>query len=175
LLVYLGRYHTLDAEQLKRVVNLIHRQVVKAHAEGLFFTIPSLHLFRCILDEKDSLPKGDGAKDLVQLISYILRQFFKQAEKDPWVIVEAALPKGRAQWQHLSKGGEDGDGMGGQRERIREQVCLMTYGEANCSRCPMRSSSSSRRTICRGARRWAWWSRSLCLTGTRRGSRRLFL
>jgi len=114
----------LDAEQIKRVVNLVHRQVVKSQAEGLYFTISSLHLFRLILDDKESLPKGDGTKNLLQLINYILRQFFKKVEKDPWVIVEAALPKRRGDWQHLSSlnDDEDDDEMGGQRSRIREKV-----------------------------------------------------
>lgn len=123
LLTYLARYHALDGERLKRVVNLIHRQVVKGKAEGLFFTIPALHLFKSIMDEKDSLPPGDASKDLVKLITYILRSFFKMVEKDPWTLVEATLPKGRAGWRHLSSiDDEDDDGMGGQRSRIQEKL-----------------------------------------------------
>lgn len=82
-----------------------------------------LDLFRKILNDKDSLPKGDGTKDLLQLIMFLLRKFFKCIEKDPFVIVDALLPKGRGQWQRYSSAkDEDDDGMAGQRSRIREKL-----------------------------------------------------
>lgn len=40
LLVYLERYKEFESsENMKRVVNLMHRQVVKAKAEGLYFQV----------------------------------------------------------------------------------------------------------------------------------------
>ena len=42
LVTYLARYRDFDdAEQMKRVVGLIHRQVIKAQAEGLYFRVGS--------------------------------------------------------------------------------------------------------------------------------------
>ncbi|KAK4685899.1 replication fork protection complex subunit TIMELESS/Tof1/Swi1, partial [Tremellales sp. Uapishka_1] len=103
LLTYLGRYREFEeADQLKRIVGLMHRQVVKSQAEGLYFRVTALHLFRQILDEQQSLPKGDAQKDLVQLINFILRKFFKKASEDPFLIVEALAPKSRGRWKELS-------------------------------------------------------------------------
>lgn len=52
LLFYLSRYKEFDSPELmKRAVDLIHRQVVKAKAEGLYFTvsmIPPLNARVCI-------------------------------------------------------------------------------------------------------------------------------
>lgn len=43
LLTYLSRYQEFDSsEQMKRVVSLLHRQAVKAKAEGLFFKVNAL-------------------------------------------------------------------------------------------------------------------------------------
>jgi replication fork protection complex subunit Tof1/Swi1 len=40
LLAYLGRFRDFESpEQMKRVVGLIHRQAIKAKAEGLFFKV----------------------------------------------------------------------------------------------------------------------------------------
>ena len=40
LISYLARYRDFDEnEQMKRVVGLIHRQVVKTQAEGLYFRV----------------------------------------------------------------------------------------------------------------------------------------
>lgn len=40
LLIYLSRHEEFASpEQLKRVVNLLHRQAVKAKAEGIFFKV----------------------------------------------------------------------------------------------------------------------------------------
>ena len=42
LVTYLARYREFDdTEQMKRVVGLIHRQVIKAQAEGLYFRVGS--------------------------------------------------------------------------------------------------------------------------------------
>lgn len=43
LLAYLARYKEFSSlEEMKRVVNLIHRQAVRAKAEGLFFKVSRL-------------------------------------------------------------------------------------------------------------------------------------
>lgn len=40
LLVYLERYKEFESsDEMKRIVNLIHRQAVKAKAEGLYFQV----------------------------------------------------------------------------------------------------------------------------------------
>lgn len=122
LLAYLQRYRELDNDKLRRVVGMIHRQVVKAQAEGLYFQVSSLALFRSILDSKASLPQGDAARDLVQLVTYISRKFFKRLQEDPFLMVEALMPKTRGRWKELSSWHGDDDEMGGQRARIREQV-----------------------------------------------------
>ncbi|KAF8489764.1 hypothetical protein JB92DRAFT_3246873 [Gautieria morchelliformis] len=92
LLVYLARFKELSAENMKRVVSLLHRQAIKAKAGGLFFKVSTLDLFRSILAERKSLLRTQPYKDLVQLINYILRQFFKAAEKEPFLLVET--------WKH---------------------------------------------------------------------------
>lgn len=93
--------------------------------------IGSLHLFQKVLDERQSLPKADASNDLVQIINYILRKFFKKVAEDPFVIVETLGPKSRNKWKDLSsyKSDEEGeDGMGGQRARIKEKVrCLSAF------------------------------------------------
>ncbi len=123
LLSYLAQYRTFeDALPFKRVVNLMHRQVVKAQAEGLYFTVSTLNLFRHILDDKSRLPFGDGTSDLYRLIQYVLRQFFKRLEADPFVMVEIFLPKSRGHWKELSSYVEEDKVNASERARVREQV-----------------------------------------------------
>ncbi|KIJ43813.1 hypothetical protein M422DRAFT_136778, partial [Sphaerobolus stellatus SS14] len=68
LLFYLGRFRELNEEAMKRVVSLIHRQAIKAKAEGLFF--------KSILAEQKNFPRSQSYKDLVNLVNYLVRQFF---------------------------------------------------------------------------------------------------
>ncbi|KAI0073615.1 timeless-domain-containing protein [Panus rudis PR-1116 ss-1] len=103
LLMYLSRYKEFTStEHMKRIVNLLHRQAVKAKAEGLFFKVSTLDLFKTILAEEKTLPREQPYKDLIALINYILRRFFKAVEEDPFVIVQAFFPKNRGQWKHFS-------------------------------------------------------------------------
>ncbi|WRT69168.1 uncharacterized protein IL334_006152 [Kwoniella shivajii] len=126
LLSYLARSQEFDdPEQMKRVVGLMHRQVIKAQAEGLYFKVSTLNLFRKILDSAHTLPKADSSKDLSQLISFILRKFFKRVAEDPFLIVEAFGSKSRSKWKEISSyksDDESDDGMGGQRNRMKEQM-----------------------------------------------------
>jgi replication fork protection complex subunit Tof1/Swi1 len=112
--------------------------------------IGSLYLFRQILDERQSLPKGDASNDLIQLINYILRKFFKKVAEDKFVIVETLGPKSRNKWKDLSSyksEEEDDDGMGGQRARIREKVRhLLELEYSLIHRWALLSWSSRRRT-----------------------------
>lgn len=111
--------------QFRRVVGLMHRQVVKAQAEGLYFKVSCLHLFQQILDDQLSLPKGEGTQDLFQLIKFVLRKFFKRLEADPFLMIDALQPKTRGKWKGISSyESDEDDGMAGQRGRIREQVRL---------------------------------------------------
>ncbi|KAG2355989.1 timeless protein-domain-containing protein [Suillus spraguei] len=103
LLTYLSRYRDFDSpEFMKRVVNLIHRQVVKAKAEGLYFNVSTLNLFKVILDDQKSLPKDQSSKDLVKLVNFILHRFFKALEGEPFLAVEAFFPKNRGHWKLYS-------------------------------------------------------------------------
>ncbi|KAI9060063.1 timeless-domain-containing protein [Trametes sanguinea] len=103
LLVYLGRYKEFTSlEQMKRVVSLMHRQAVKQKAEGLYFMVSTLYLFKEILAEEKSLPKEQPYKDLVALINYILRKFFKSVAEDSFLVVEAFFPKNRGHWKQFS-------------------------------------------------------------------------
>ncbi|WVF65442.1 hypothetical protein IAT40_000170 [Kwoniella sp. CBS 6097] len=128
LLSYLARFQEFEEpEQMKRVVGLMHRQVIKAQAEGLYFKVSTLDLFRRILDESHTLIKADSSKDLMQLINFVLRKFFKRVAEDPFLIVEAFTSKSRSRWKDLSSyksEDEDDDGMGGQRARIKEKMGL---------------------------------------------------
>ena len=49
-----------------------------------------------------SLPMDQPYKDLVALIKFLLRQFFKAVEKDSFLIVEAFFPKNRGHWKQFS-------------------------------------------------------------------------
>ncbi|OSD01035.1 timeless-domain-containing protein [Trametes coccinea BRFM310] len=103
LLVYLGRYKEFTSlEQMKRVVGLMHRQAVKQKAEGLYFMVSTLYLFKEILAQEKSLPKEQPYKDLVALINYILRKFFKSVAEDSFLVVEAFFPKNRGHWKQFS-------------------------------------------------------------------------
>ncbi|KAH9947733.1 timeless protein-domain-containing protein [Amylocystis lapponica] len=111
LLAYLARYKEFgSSEDMKRVVSLMHRQAVRAKAEGLFFMVSTLDLFKSILADAKSLPRDQPYKDLVALINYILRKFFKAVEEDSFLVVEAFFPKNRGQWKHLSSWEPDAKG-----------------------------------------------------------------
>ena len=103
LLAYLARYREFDdPAQLKRVVGLMHRQIVKVKAEGLYFQVSTLDLFRHILDDQPTLARDDVTKDLVSLITFVLRKFFKQVAEKPLLIVEAFFPKSGSKWKEYS-------------------------------------------------------------------------
>ncbi|GMK55868.1 hypothetical protein CspeluHIS016_0209240 [Cutaneotrichosporon spelunceum] len=123
LLAYLQRYRTFDdATPFKRVVSLMHRQVVKAQAEGLYFTVSTLSLFRRILDDKPRLPVGDGTRDLYRLVEFVLRKFFKRLDADPFVMVEIFLPKSLGRWKNLSSYAPEEKVHASERARVREQL-----------------------------------------------------
>ncbi|KAI9438072.1 timeless-domain-containing protein [Lactarius indigo] len=103
LLTYLGRYKEFTSpDEMKRIVSLLHRQAVRAKAEGLFFQVSALNLFKTVLADHKSFPKDQPYKDLVALINYILRQFFKAVEADSFVLIEALFPKNRNRWKKYS-------------------------------------------------------------------------
>ncbi|KAF8064919.1 timeless protein-domain-containing protein [Lyophyllum atratum] len=103
LLTYLARYKDFSSpEYMRRVVSLMHRQVVRAKAEGLFFKVSTLDLFKTILADQKALPREQPYKDLVNLITFILRQFFKALAEEPFLAVEAFFPKNRGNWKQFS-------------------------------------------------------------------------
>ncbi|AAW44173.2 conserved hypothetical protein [Cryptococcus deneoformans JEC21] len=124
LLTYLERFLEFDGpEPMKRVVGLMHRQVIKAHAEGLYFKVSTLIIFRRILDKQHVLPAAPSSRDLITLITYILRKFFKHVEKEPFTLVEALSSKSRGKWKTVGGGSDDDDDeMAGQRGRIKEKM-----------------------------------------------------
>ncbi|KAF8893088.1 timeless protein-domain-containing protein [Infundibulicybe gibba] len=103
LLTYLARYKEFaSSENMRRVVGLMHRQAVKAKAEGLYFKVSTLDLFKTILGDKNSFPPEQPYKDLVNLVNFILRQFFKAISEDTFLAVEALFPKNRGNWKQYS-------------------------------------------------------------------------
>lgn len=50
-----------------------------------------MNLFKTLLSAQKSFPKEQPYKDLVSLINYILRQFFKAVDKEPFLIVEVNI------------------------------------------------------------------------------------
>ncbi|KAI0752629.1 timeless-domain-containing protein [Daedaleopsis nitida] len=103
LLAYLERYKEFaHPDQMKRVVTLMHRQAVRQKAEGLFFMVSTLYLFKQIIADQKSLPTDQPYKDLVALINFLLRRFFKAVEEDSFLIVEAFFPKNRGHWKQFS-------------------------------------------------------------------------
>ncbi|RDB17381.1 Topoisomerase 1-associated factor 1 [Hypsizygus marmoreus] len=103
LLTYLARYKDFStSENMRRVVSLMHRQAVRAKAEGLYFKVSTLDLFKTILADQKSFPREQPYKDLVNLITFILRQFFKALAEEPFLAVEAFFPKNRGHWKQYS-------------------------------------------------------------------------
>src|SRR5258708_3400269 len=110
-LAYLGRWREFDSpDKMKRIVSLLHRQAVKAKAEGLFFKVravamgldwqvislnpqvSTLELFNRILAHQKDLPRDRPYKDLLHLINFVLRKFFKTMEEQPLLMLEVVTP-----------------------------------------------------------------------------------
>ncbi|KAH8827121.1 hypothetical protein DL96DRAFT_1605604 [Flagelloscypha sp. PMI_526] len=111
LLAYLSRYKDFSSsssssssERIRRVVSLMHRQAVKSKAEGLFFNVSTLSLFKSILDDhkQNFFPKEQPYKDLISFVNYILRQFFKNMQEKPFLAIEALFPMNRGHWKQFS-------------------------------------------------------------------------
>lgn len=82
-----------------------------------------LALFKEILDNQAMLPKGPASKELINLIKYLLRQFFKEAEKSAFIVVEALFPKNRNQWQaHSTWIKDDANTSGSDTDQGRSRV-----------------------------------------------------
>lgn len=47
-----------------------------------------MSVFKSILDDQRSLPKDQPYKKLIELITFILRKFFKTVEEDPFLMIE---------------------------------------------------------------------------------------
>lgn len=87
-----------------------------------------LDLFRRILDNQLSLPKDPTSKDLLALINFVLRKFFKSAQESPFLIVEALFPKNRNQWKMFSSWApEEGDAASGDEETSRVKKVSPTH------------------------------------------------
>ncbi|KAJ7704500.1 timeless protein-domain-containing protein [Mycena rosella] len=104
LLLQLARFRELesDPDALRRVVSLLHRVAVRAKAEGLFFKVSTLYLFQTILAAQKTFPRDQPHRDLVALVTFVIRRFFKALEEEPFLAVEAFFPKNRGQWKAFS-------------------------------------------------------------------------
>ncbi|KAJ7582904.1 timeless protein-domain-containing protein [Mycena floridula] len=103
LLLYLAKYKDFSSSEcMKRVVSLLYRQAVRAKAEGLFFKVSTLNQFKLLLSDQKSFPREQPYKDLVNLINFVLRQFFKALAEEPFLAVEAFFPKNRGNWKQFS-------------------------------------------------------------------------
>ncbi|KAJ7608441.1 timeless protein-domain-containing protein [Roridomyces roridus] len=104
LLLQLARFKELetDSEALRRVVSLLHRVAVRAKAEGLFFNVSTLYLFQTILAAQKTFPRDQPHRDLVALVTFVLRRFFKALQEEPFLAVEAFFPKNRGHWKAFS-------------------------------------------------------------------------
>lgn len=92
LMTYLADYKSFtSSEQMKRVVSLMHRMAVKASCDHLFFRATRMELFRRILDDRPHLPKEGPYKDLLGLIGFVLKKFFKIALTNKTMFIEVSL------------------------------------------------------------------------------------
>ncbi|KAF7338588.1 Topoisomerase 1-associated factor 1 [Mycena venus] len=125
LLLQLARFKDLadEPETLRRVVSLLHRVAVRAKAEGLFFNVSTLYLFQTILAAQKTFPRDQPHRDLVQLVTYVLRKFFKALEQEPFLAVDAFFPKNRGQWKAYSSWEPPEKGV---RERTQAEKPLST-------------------------------------------------
>jgi hypothetical protein len=97
-----------------------------------------LALFKDILDNQAMLPKGPASKELINLIKYLLRQFFKEAEKSAFIVVEALFPKNRNQWQaHSTWVKDDANTSGSDTDQGRSRVKRVRFcvSADSCFRC----------------------------------------
>lgn len=58
----------------------------------------TLDLFKTIVAEKNSLPRDQPYKDLISLINFILRKFFKSLAEDAFLAVEACILNRKKNW-----------------------------------------------------------------------------
>ncbi|KAH7904136.1 hypothetical protein BJ138DRAFT_27591 [Hygrophoropsis aurantiaca] len=68
------------------------------------FEVSTLTLFKSILDAQQQriLPRDRTHTELVQLVNYILRRFFKALEGERMLAVEAFFPMNRGHWKQYS-------------------------------------------------------------------------
>jgi hypothetical protein len=52
------------------------------------FQVSTLDLFKKILADQKSFPRDQPYKDLINLITFILRQFFKALDEEPFLAIE---------------------------------------------------------------------------------------
>lgn len=50
-----------------------------------------MNLFKCILDDQKSLPRDQPHKDLVNVVNFVLRKFFKALVEEPFLAVEVCV------------------------------------------------------------------------------------
>lgn len=89
--------------------------------------VSALHLFQQILEQKALLPKTDGARDLLQMITFVLRKFFKKVQEDPFLIIEALTPKTKGKWKSISsyqsdESDSDGPGAGSANKKTPAEL-----------------------------------------------------
>ncbi|KAH8930022.1 hypothetical protein BT69DRAFT_1275789 [Atractiella rhizophila] len=108
LIVFLQRYQEfVSTDQMKWVVNLLHRQAIKAQMETIFFRVSVLETFHMILENQRRLPKTQPYQDLIKLIHFVLKKFFRTVETNPFAVAEAFFP--RRVVGGIAKPGEDSE------------------------------------------------------------------
>jgi replication fork protection complex subunit Tof1/Swi1 len=63
-----------------------------AHSIWVLLQVSTLNLFKTIMDDQKSLPRDQPHKDLINLINFILRKFFKALTEEPFLAVEVCPP-----------------------------------------------------------------------------------
>lgn len=56
----------------------------------LSFQVTTLELFNRILDDQKMLPRDSAYKELIQMINFLLRKFFKAVQESPFLVVEVS-------------------------------------------------------------------------------------
>ncbi|KAH9931521.1 timeless protein-domain-containing protein [Fomitopsis serialis] len=102
LLSCVSRYKEFtSADKMKRVVSLMHRQAVKAKAEGLYFNVSTLDLFKNILADEKSMPKDQPYKDLMNLINTSCASFSRPLRRNRSSL-SGVFPMNRGHWKEFS-------------------------------------------------------------------------
>lgn len=96
----ISRTHTSSCREYQKRGLLLQGTLIVPFQSSILTMCPTqipqvsgLNVFKQLLDDQRSLPAHQSSEDAVALVNYILRKFFKAMEQDPFIAVEAFLPK----------------------------------------------------------------------------------